>query len=61
MQRADDHIIRGSSRQVGGFYAPLTRVSGKRVVTPLIMEAIYDHLSEKPGLYPYEIMSFSMG
>lgn len=50
--------IRRNLRQFGSVHAPVTRVGRKRTVTPLMMEALCDHLSEKPGLYLDEIAVF---
>jgi transposase len=43
--------IRANLRQFGSVHAPPTRIGRKRTVTPLMIEALCDHLSEKPGLY----------
>lgn len=43
--------IRINLRQFGNVHAPLTRVDRKRAVTPLMIEALRDHLPEKPSLY----------
>lgn len=50
--------IRNNLRQLGSLYAPQTRVGRKRTVTPLIIEALCDHLYEKPGLYLEEVVVF---
>jgi transposase len=47
--------IRRNLRQFGNIYAPQTRVGRKRTVTPLMIEALCDHLFEKPGLYLEEM------
>lgn len=43
--------IRANLRQFGSVHAPPTRIGRKRTVTPLMIEALCEHLSEKPGLY----------
>jgi len=50
--------IRNNLRQFGSLYAPQTRVGRKRTVTPLMSEALCDHLHKKPGLYIEEIVVF---
>lgn len=50
--------IRNNLRQFRSIYAPQTRVGQKRTVTPLMIDALCDHLSEKPGLYLEEIVIF---
>lgn len=50
--------IRRNLRQFGTIYAPQTRVGRKRTVTPLMIKALCDHLSEKPGLYLDEMAVF---
>ncbi|KAJ6114185.1 hypothetical protein N7512_007630 [Penicillium capsulatum] len=45
-------------RQFGSVHAPPTRVGRKRTVTPLMIEALCDHLSEKPCLYLDEMAVF---
>ena len=43
--------IRKSLPQFGNVHAPPTRKGRKRTVTPLMIQALCDRLSEKPGLY----------
>jgi hypothetical protein len=43
--------IRRNVRHFGSVHASLTRIGRRRTVTPLMMEALCDHLSAKPGLY----------
>lgn len=43
--------IRANLRQFGSVYAPPARIGRKRTVTPLMIEAHCEHLSEKPDLY----------
>lgn len=50
--------VRRNLRQFGSAHAPPTRIGRRRIVTPLIIEALCDHLSEKPGLYLDEIAVF---
>jgi hypothetical protein len=50
--------IRRNLRQFGNVHAPLTRIGRKRTITPWMIEALCDHLSEKPGLYLDEIAIF---
>ncbi|KAJ5665714.1 uncharacterized protein N7477_008162 [Penicillium maclennaniae] len=50
--------IRNNLRQLGSIYAPQTRLGRKRSVTPLMNEALCDHLSEKPGLDLEEMVVF---
>ena len=50
--------IRNNLRQFGSLYALQTRVGRKRTVTPLMIEALCDHLYEKPGLYLEEMVVF---
>lgn len=49
--------IRTTLRRFGR-YAPLTRIGRKRTITPLMIEALYDQLSENPGLYLDETALF---
>lgn len=48
--------IRNNLRHFGSLYAPQTRVGRKRTVTPLMIEALCNHLYEKPGLYLEEMV-----
>jgi transposase len=50
--------IRNNLRQFGSLYAPQTRVGRKRTMTPLMIDALCDHLYEKPGLYLEEMVVF---
>ena len=50
--------IRRNLRQFGGAHAPPTRISRKPTVTPLMIDALCDHFSEKPGLYLDEMAVF---
>lgn len=50
--------IRRNLRQFGSVHAPLTRVGRKRTVTPPMLEALCDRLSEKPGVYLDEMAFF---
>jgi transposase len=50
--------IRRNLRQSGTIYAPQTRIGRKLTVTPLMIKALCDHLSEKPGLYLDEMAVF---
>jgi hypothetical protein len=50
--------IRRNLRQFGDVHAPSTRIGRGRTITPLIIEALCDHLSEKPGLYLDEMSVF---
>lgn len=50
--------IRRNLRQFGTSYAPQTRTDRKRTVTPIIMKALCEDLSKKPGLYLDEIAVF---
>lgn len=50
--------IRRNLRQFGTIYAPQTRIGRKRTMTPLMINALCDHLSEKPGLYLDEMAVF---
>ncbi|OQD72532.1 hypothetical protein PENANT_c242G05870, partial [Penicillium antarcticum] len=50
--------IRRNLRQFGTIYAPQTRIGRKRTMTPLMIVALCDHLSEKPGLYLDEMAVF---
>lgn len=50
--------IRRNLRQFGTIYAPQTRTGRKRSMTPLMIKALCDHLSEKPRLYLDEMAVF---
>jgi hypothetical protein len=50
--------IRRNLRQFGSGYAPPTRIGRKWTATPLMIEALCDHLSENPGLYFDEMAVF---
>lgn len=50
--------IRANLRQFGSVHAPQARIGRKRTVTPLMIEALCEHLSEKPGLYLDEMAVF---
>lgn len=50
--------IRRNLRQFGTIYAPQTRTGRKQTVTPLMIKALCEHLSEKPGLYLDEMAVF---
>ena len=50
--------IRRNLRQFGSVHAPPNRIGRRRTVTPLMIEALCDHLSEKPGLYLDEMAVF---
>jgi transposase len=50
--------IRANLRQFGSVHAPPTRIGRRRTVTPLMIEALCEHLSEKPGLYLDEMAVF---
>lgn len=50
--------IRVNLQQFRSVHAPLTRIGRKRTVISLMIEALYEHLSEKPGLYLDEMAVF---
>ena len=50
--------IRRNLRLFGSVHAPPTRIGRKRTVTPPMIEALCDHLFEKPGLYLDEMAIF---
>ncbi|KAJ5348522.1 uncharacterized protein N7506_001775 [Penicillium brevicompactum] len=50
--------IPANLRQFGSVHAPPTRIGRKRTVTPLMIEALCERLSEKPGLYLDEMAVF---
>ena len=50
--------IRRNLRLFGSIHAPPTRIGRKRTVTPSMIEALCDHLFEKPGLYLDEMAVF---
>ncbi|KAJ5435917.1 hypothetical protein N7445_006802 [Penicillium cf. griseofulvum] len=43
--------LRNNLYQFGNIRAPPTRVGRRRSITPLMLEAIYNYLLKKPGLY----------
>lgn len=43
--------IRRNLRLFGSFHAPPNRIGRRRSITPPMLEALCDHLLEKPGLY----------
>ncbi|KAJ6116937.1 hypothetical protein N7512_006662 [Penicillium capsulatum] len=50
--------IRRNLRLFGHVHAPPTRVGRRRSLTPPMLEALCDHLLEKPGLYLEEMAIF---
>lgn len=50
--------LRRNLRHFGSFHAPPTSGGRKRSVTPLIVDALCDHLSEEPALYLDEMAVF---
>jgi transposase len=50
--------IRRNLRLFGTIHAPPTRIGRRRSVTPPMLEALCDHLLEKPGLYLDEMAIF---
>jgi hypothetical protein len=50
--------IRSNLRQFGDTRAPSIRAGRPRSITPLMLEALCDHLLEKPGLYLDEMALF---
>ncbi|KAI2734408.1 hypothetical protein DTO013E5_9997 [Penicillium roqueforti] len=50
--------IRKNLRLFGNVNAPPNRVGRRRTITPLMIEALRDHLLEKPGLYLDEMVIF---
>ena len=50
--------IRRNLRLFGSVHAPPNRVGRRRSITPPILEALCDHLLEKPGLYLDEMVVF---
>jgi hypothetical protein len=50
--------IRRNLGQFGSVQTPLTRIRRKPTVTPLMIDALCDHLSEKAGLYLDETAVF---
>jgi hypothetical protein len=50
--------IRRNLQQFGSVHTPPDRIGQKRTMTPLIVEALCKHLSEKPGPYLDEITIF---
>ncbi|KAJ5513129.1 hypothetical protein N7463_002681 [Penicillium fimorum] len=49
---------RRNLRLFGQVHAPSTRIGRRRSITPLMLEALCDHLLEKPGLYLEEMVIF---
>lgn len=50
--------IRRNLRMFGYVYAPPTRIGRRRSITPPMLEALCDHLLERPGLYLEEMAIF---
>jgi transposase len=50
--------IRRNLRQFGSVHAPPNQIGRRRTVTPPMIEALCDHLSEKSGLYLDEMAVF---
>ena len=50
--------IRRNLRHFGSVHAPLTRIGRRRTVTPLMMQALCEHLYAKPRLYLDEMTVF---
>jgi transposase len=50
--------IRANLRMFGDVRAPLIPGGRPRVITPVVLEALFDHLLEKPDLYLDEIGEF---
>ena len=50
--------IRRNLRQFGSVHAPPNRIGRRRTITPLMLEALCDHLLEKPALYLDEMAVF---
>lgn len=50
--------IRKNLRLFGNVHAPPNRVGRRRTITPLMLEALRDHLLEKPCLYLDEMVIF---
>lgn len=50
--------IRNNIRRFGDVRAPPTRVGRRRSITPPMIQALCDHLLEKPGLYVEEMVIF---
>ncbi|KAI3112716.1 hypothetical protein CBS147330_9904 [Penicillium roqueforti] len=50
--------IRRNLRLFGHVHAPSTRIGRRRSITPPMLEALCDHLLEKPGLYLEEMAIF---
>ena len=42
----------------GSVKAPLIQGGRPRSITPVILEALYDHLIEKPAIYLEDVMVF---
>ncbi|KAJ5678668.1 hypothetical protein N7462_006912 [Penicillium macrosclerotiorum] len=50
--------IHRNLRQFGSIYAPQTRIGQKFTMTSLMIEALYDYLSQTPGFYLDEMTLF---
>lgn len=50
--------IRRNLRQLGSVRAPSSRVGWRCTVPPLMLEALYEHLLEKPGFHLDEMVIF---
>ena len=50
--------IRRNLRLFGTVHAPLNRVGRRRTITPPMLDALCEHLLEKPGLYLDEMVIF---
>jgi hypothetical protein len=50
--------IRRNLRLFDNVHAPPNHIGRRRSVTPLMLEALFDHLLEKPGLYLDEMAIF---
>jgi len=50
--------VRRNLRLFGSVHAPSNRISRRRRITPRILESLYYHLLEKPGLYLDEMVVF---
>jgi hypothetical protein len=53
--------IRRNLRLFGSVHVPKNRIGRRQSVTPLMLEALCDHLLTKPGLCPRRDDSLSMG
>lgn len=59
--KCSEKTIKNARRNLRLFrqvHAPLTRIGRRRSITPPILEALYNYLLEKPGLYLEEIVIF---